>query len=268
MIQMSKSVNEGLKDYFKEDNISEYYNDITKMKENVVKKSIISKSPNILILQFKRITDIKTLKFWNQKEKKYDEKIIRIYNEDHIKFDLNLDISEFCDKVIGKYKLKSIIIHFGKGNTGHHYSIVKKGNIWYCKDDISETTITVNDLLKKNVYMLFYTKEFPYNQKFIQEVNSDDDDDEIIPIEKINNDEILKNAIKVISKLAVISKPTNEIKNILNTKTMEEKKEKRKPCRYFNDGHCKNGDNCKFEHRKFKKRICNEYNTPRGTIIL
>jgi 2-succinyl-5-enolpyruvyl-6-hydroxy-3-cyclohexene-1-carboxylate synthase len=40
--------------------------------------------------------------------------------------------------------------------------------------------------------------------------------------------------------------------------------EKKKPCLKFNIGNCPNGEECQYEHRKIKKRICKYYNTPQG----
>jgi hypothetical protein len=66
-----------------------------------------------------------------------------------------------------------LIIHQGTRKYGHYYSIIKAKNIWYLINDRSVTKISINNLLKEYVYMLFYSRSFDneeyYENKYLND---------------------------------------------------------------------------------------------------
>ena len=107
----------------------------------------IASLPTILIISLQRINPVSGLK-----------------NEAKVKFYEGLDLREMIDTETlksgyTKYDLFAVSNHIGNINTGHYYSNIKIGNIWYCFEDSKVYKIGAQiDMNTKEVYTLFYKK--------------------------------------------------------------------------------------------------------------
>ena len=123
---------------------------------NAIKQLTINNAPHILILHLKRF------KYGGLKK-----------NDKFIKFNYNLDLTPFMSyykqirhsrELYNKYKvtysLYAIIVHSGQSvNHGHYYAFVKiNTNKWYCMNDSSVKSVSLNYVLSQNAYMLFYQR--------------------------------------------------------------------------------------------------------------
>lgn len=123
-----------------------WYNDNTKLKQNVQKKLIYWSMPNVLVI------DIKRFNYRNQK----NQILITIPLE-------NLDLSSY---VIGYkkdtyvYDLYGICNHSGGVHGGHYTAFIKNANgKWYHFNDTFVTEVTnLHDLITPKAYCLFYRK--------------------------------------------------------------------------------------------------------------
>jgi ubiquitin carboxyl-terminal hydrolase 8 len=123
-----------------------WYNDNTKLKQNVQKKLIYWSMPNVLVI------DIKRFNYKNQK----NQILITIPLE-------NLDLSSY---VIGYkkdsyiYDLYGICNHSGGVHGGHYTAFIKNANgKWYHFNDTFVTEVTnLHDLITPKAYCLFYRK--------------------------------------------------------------------------------------------------------------
>jgi ubiquitin carboxyl-terminal hydrolase 8 len=123
-----------------------WYNDNTKLKQNVQKKLIYWSMPNVLVI------DIKRFNYKNQK----NQILITIPLD-------NLDLSRY---VIGYkkdtyvYDLYGICNHSGGVHGGHYTAFIKNANgKWYHFNDTFVTEVTnLHDLITPKAYCLFYRK--------------------------------------------------------------------------------------------------------------
>ena len=129
------------------ENENAWYNEETKVKENIRKKILFWSFPTILVIDFKR---------FNARNQK---------NQILISFPLdNLDLSEY---VIGykknsfKYELYGICNHSGNVLGGHYTSYVKNSNgKWYHFNDTSVSEVgLIESLVSTKAYCLFYRKK-------------------------------------------------------------------------------------------------------------
>ncbi|CAD8065700.1 unnamed protein product [Paramecium sonneborni] len=102
-----------------------------------IKKYLIGTAPQFLIIHLKR----------------FQEK--KLHNQ--IEFQNNLDISEFCS-VKAKYKLKSVIVHYGTQEKGHYVNFSLKGNQWYYFDDHRVQLAREQDVLRQQAYIIFFER--------------------------------------------------------------------------------------------------------------
>lgn len=134
--------------YFKNENLegeNAWYDEKTKQKKDVIKKTKIVLFPPVLIIHIKR---------WDYKLKK---------NNKVIEYDKNvLDMKKYTDHNIKntKYSLFGIINHEGNIFGGHYYSYIKnENNKWYNFNDTSVKEIkNENSIVNKHNYCLFYRK--------------------------------------------------------------------------------------------------------------
>jgi ubiquitin carboxyl-terminal hydrolase 8 len=129
------------------ENENAWYNEETKVKENIRKKILFWSFPNILVIDFKR---------FNARNQK---------NQILITFPLDeLDLSEY---VIGykknsfKYELYGICNHSGNVLGGHYTSYVKNSNgKWYHFNDTSVSEVgLIESIVSPKAYCLFYRKK-------------------------------------------------------------------------------------------------------------
>lgn len=112
---------------------------------NAHKKIVLWKTPEILIISFKRFT--------------YDGNKIN----NCINFPINgLNLQKWTngyDKYASLYDLYSVCNHTGSVDFGHYYSFCKNmNNNWYCYNDASVTNLEPNKIVSQNAYILFYQK--------------------------------------------------------------------------------------------------------------
>jgi hypothetical protein len=123
--------------------------------------------------------------------------------------------------------LHGVIVHFGSTrSSGHYYSFVKGSNgIWYEIDDDEVKQISINTLLKQNIYILFYSRmidlkngEFYENIKFMKDnLNKNDENKENNIINnKNNNKEIDIFEEKNFYNKEKFNKEENDINNSVN----------------------------------------------------
>ncbi len=134
--------------YFKNENLegeNAWYDEKTKEKKDVIKKTKIVLFPDVLIIHLKR---------WDHKLKKNNKTVE--YNKDI------LDMKKYTDTNVKntKYTLFGIINHEGNIFGGHYYSYIKnENNKWYNFNDTSVKEIrNVNSIVNKHNYCLFYRK--------------------------------------------------------------------------------------------------------------
>ena len=129
------------------ENENAWYNEETKVKENIRKKILFWSFPSILVIDFKR---------FNSRNQK---------NQILITFPLDdLDLSEY---VIGykkksfKYELYGVCNHSGNVLGGHYTAYVKNSNgKWYHFNDTSVSEVgLIESIVSTKAYCLFYRKK-------------------------------------------------------------------------------------------------------------
>jgi ubiquitin C-terminal hydrolase len=124
-----------------------WYNENTKLKQNVQKKLIYWSMPSIMVIDIKR---------FNHKNQK---------NQIPVTFPLeNFDVSDYVvgyKKETYIYDLYGICNHSGNAYGGHYTSFIKNANgKWYHFNDTSVTEITnLQELITPKAYCLFYRKK-------------------------------------------------------------------------------------------------------------
>jgi len=118
-----------------------WYNENTKLKEDVIKQICFWSFPNILIISLKRFTD--------------EEKTF-------IDFPLvDLDLYPYVNGYKEErciYDLYAVANHYGNINGGHYTAFVKGGGVWIHYDDKHTSFIDETQIVSPNAYCLFYTK--------------------------------------------------------------------------------------------------------------
>jgi ubiquitin C-terminal hydrolase len=85
-------------------------------------------------------------------------------NNSPVNFSESMDLTEIIDTEISenyslRYNLFAVTLHVGEINTGHYFSYIKIGNIWFCFEDIRVYKIGPHiDLTSKEIYTLFYMR--------------------------------------------------------------------------------------------------------------
>ena len=79
----------------------------------------------------------------------------------HISFPVTLNVSKLLRKGSPpvEYMLCAVVEHTGGPSSGHYLTYRrcgKKGKQWVCASDTSVHSVTINDVLKAEAYMLFY----------------------------------------------------------------------------------------------------------------
>ena len=115
------------------------------------KKLSIKRLPPVLCIQLKRFRQVAN-----------DSKKI----EDHISFPLSLDMGPYTTKPNHAlvYELESVVVHEsekGKGDTetGHYLTFTRQGDTWFLFNDDKVTAVTLDEVLKAQAYILFYSMQ-------------------------------------------------------------------------------------------------------------
>ena len=128
----------------------EWYCSKCKEHKEANKKLDIYRTPNYLIVQFKRF------KTQNADNHKKVNKFID-YPID------SLDLSKYVigpNKGDSVYDLYGVINHYGDMNGGHYIALCKNDNKWYEFDDSHVVQKSQRDVVSKHAYILFYKKRF------------------------------------------------------------------------------------------------------------
>ena len=115
-----------------------------KLKE-VVSKKVLTKGPDVLVVQVNRFS-----------------------GEDHIKIKTTVWPDDILKMKTGEeYKLNSIAYHLGETNTCGHYLVsVNKSNVWMKCNDTELTTVTESEVKSGESYICIYTKQFNQSTPF------------------------------------------------------------------------------------------------------
>lgn len=134
------------------DGDNKYYCSECKQYNKAVKKIVIWKAPEILIIQLKRF-------------KNYGDVSMKINTNVEIPL-IDFDISKYMSQndVTDKYMLQSISSHMGTCRGGHYTAHCRNpNNEWYEFDDgkVEHNPIDENDehIISNNAYILFYVKQ-------------------------------------------------------------------------------------------------------------
>jgi ubiquitin C-terminal hydrolase len=113
------------------------------------KSNTIWSLPNYVIIHLKRTSD---------RLSKLDNTIVFPID--------NLDLTKYIlpekkDPNNYIYSLYSVNYHSGNINSGHYWSYCKNlDNKWYCFDDENVSRVTIEQVINKNAYILFYYRKF------------------------------------------------------------------------------------------------------------
>lgn len=119
--------------------------------QNAIKRLIIHKLPAVLVLQLKRF------------EQHLNGNSVKL--NDFVEFPLYLNMSSYCDSSDCKgdvvpdilYELIGIIAHRGTVNEGHYIAFTKvSSGQWFKFNDSMVSSITEEELLREQAYLLFY----------------------------------------------------------------------------------------------------------------
>ena len=147
-IKGNKTLDDCLEKFIREEKIEDFHCEKCDKKITHIKKVLIDKLPNILILYLQRIA-------FN-----YETFLMEKIN-DEIAFEKELNIKKYTfeknNKNINKenydYELIGVIIHSGTAQYGHYYSVIfsqdkKNDNKWYKFNDTSVTETTYEQMKK------------------------------------------------------------------------------------------------------------------------
>ncbi|XP_012942043.1 ubiquitin carboxyl-terminal hydrolase 44-B [Aplysia californica] len=122
------------------------------IKTNARKQLLISQPPEILRLHLKRFR-------WCGRN--HREKI-----GTHVAFDEELDITPFCQSCpeLSHYRLNAVVVHHGAGFRAGHYTTFTynvQAESWVHCNDSRVQLVPLEDVLKSQAYILFYTRRLP-----------------------------------------------------------------------------------------------------------
>ena len=119
-----------------------WYDEKTKTKKSVIKKSFICYFPEILVIQLKR----------------WDTRLYKKTNVVQCPFIFNIQPYTIYEKHNDcKYELFGIINHVGSVKGGHYYICIKKKD-WFIIDDETVQNIPETNVINDKNYCLFYRK--------------------------------------------------------------------------------------------------------------
>lgn len=121
--------------------------------KQAVKKLLILKTPEILIIHLKRF----------KKEVYYNGSVGSMKVTTPIDFPLyNMDLAPYVytDRHDAKYDLFAVSNHYGSSGSGHYTAYCKNfvNKAWYCFDDTKVTRIDEDNVVSNAAYVLFYKR--------------------------------------------------------------------------------------------------------------
>jgi ubiquitin C-terminal hydrolase len=118
-------------------------NPVTEQREDILKKTILCKLPNILIIDFQRFKMTSGLK----------------KNQCMIHYDLFLDLTKYVSGEKHNYELYGVINHTGGIYGGHYTSYIKNANKkWYHYNDNIVKEASAQEICSTKSYCLFYRR--------------------------------------------------------------------------------------------------------------
>ena len=134
-------------------NDNEYYCNQCKKYKSAIKKVLIYRAPNYLVIHLKRFSVKDITSQGSQSCKK---------NELFINFPItNFSLSNYVigtNKNIAIYDLYGVVEHFGGLQYGHYIAKCKNFEKWYKYNDKNVNEISESDIVTQNAYLLFYKK--------------------------------------------------------------------------------------------------------------
>jgi hypothetical protein len=113
----------------------------------LTKENHILSLPQVLIIHLKRFNM---------------ESSSRTKIETFVKYPLELNMNKFLSSATSykeyMYDLIGVCLHSGSFETGHYTAYTKKTSGWFCFNDSFVEPISVNDIVHRNAYILFYLK--------------------------------------------------------------------------------------------------------------
>ena len=103
---------------------------------------------------------------------------------DSVEFPTELNMREYTNSYLNKesmeedeyyrYRLRGVIIHYGRADYGHYYSLIKREAEWYVFNDSDTKTFNIKNLRNeafggknssKSAYVLFYEREKNFDKR-------------------------------------------------------------------------------------------------------
>ena len=113
----------------------------------LTKENLILSLPQVLIIHLKRF----------DMESSSRRKI-----ETFVKYPLELNMRKFVPSATSykeyMYDLIGVCLHSGSFERGHYTAYTKKASSWFCFNDSSVEPISINDVVNRNAYILFYSR--------------------------------------------------------------------------------------------------------------
>ena len=114
----------------------------------LTKENHILSLPQVLIIHLKRFNM---------------ESSSRTKIETFVKYPLELNMNKFLSSVTSDeephiYDLIGVCLHSGSFERGHYTAYVKKPSGWFCFNDSFVSSISVQDIVDRNAYILFYLR--------------------------------------------------------------------------------------------------------------
>ena len=115
----------------------------------LTKENRILSLPQVLIIHLKR---------FNMKSSS------RTKIETFVKYPLELNMNMFLSSATSEkeymYNLIGVCLHSGSFERGHYTAYIKKSSGWFCCNDSFVEPISVNDIVHRNAYILFYSRRY------------------------------------------------------------------------------------------------------------
>ena len=206
-IKGNKTLEDCLEKFTGEEKIEDYHCEKCDKKITHIKKVLIDKLPNILILHLQRIA-------FN-----YETFLMQKIN-DEVAFEKEINIKKYTfeknNKNIKKenydYELIGVIIHSGTAQYGHYYSVIfsqdkKYDNKWYKFNDTSVTETTYEQM-KRDIENDNHNREYnpsPYMLLYQKKIKNP----VLVNIREINENENLLNLLKDDKNIEIEDKGIN-----------------------------------------------------------
>lgn len=153
-IKNISTLDECLSHFQRKEELSDFHYECEscKQKKGVIKKLTLHKCPNVLVLQLKRFEHL-----MNGQSIKLNDKVafpLSLNLKSHLKHSEGLDETSVPNIA---YDLLSVVSHHGTVDQGHYTSVCRTGdNQWFKFNDSMVTSISEEQVLQEQAYLLFY----------------------------------------------------------------------------------------------------------------